>query len=482
MFKFILVFLLINCNYGKYLYQTKFLSVPVDHFSFANNASFKLRYLINDTYWDSNGPIFFYTGNEGNITVFAENSGFIWEIADTFGALIVFAEHRYYGESMPFGNKSLINNSYLGYLSSSQALADYVYLIDYLQSNKNYADYSIRNPVVAFGGSYGGMLAAWIRMKYPAFVLGAIASSAPIYQFQGLTPCETYNDILTSVYNVSSNNNCPYIIKKSWPALRQVLSSPNGTEWLISTWKLCRPIQSKESIDTLIIDWLTNVYSNLAMANYPYPANFLAPLPAYPVKEFCRKLKLENINNITLLLTDLGNALQVYSNFTGKSECLNINSSTSDIGEDVWDYQACTEMVMPMCSGKFGMFEEERWNFTKYSADCEKRFGVPPIRPDLAILEYGGKDIKSASNIVFSNGLMDPWSGGGVLQDVSPNVRAILIPDGAHHLDLRSYNELDPKSVISARKFHQQAIRHWLKTYKTENLELNSVNIQNNYA
>lgn len=47
----------------------------VDHFSFAVQDTFKLRYLVNDTWQKTeNAPIFFYTGNEGNIEVFAENT------------------------------------------------------------------------------------------------------------------------------------------------------------------------------------------------------------------------------------------------------------------------------------------------------------------------------------------------------------------------------------------------------------------------
>jgi hypothetical protein len=33
--------------------------------------------------------------------------GFMWEIAPEFKAVLIFAEHRYYGDSMPFGNESM---------------------------------------------------------------------------------------------------------------------------------------------------------------------------------------------------------------------------------------------------------------------------------------------------------------------------------------------------------------------------------------
>lgn len=33
------------------------------------------------------------------------------------------------------------------------------------------------------------------------------------------------------------------------------------------------------------------------------------------------------------------------------------------------------------------------------------------------------------SNIVFSNGLLDPWHGGGVMRDVSDTVVSLVIPE-----------------------------------------------------
>lgn len=77
---------------------------------------------------------------------------------------------------------------------------------------------------------------------------------------------------------------------------------------------------------------------------------------------------------------------------------------------------------------------------------------------------YGGLRIEAATNIVFSNGLMDPWSSGGVLSNVSETVIAVVIPDGAHHLDLMFDHPADPPSARVARAAEESQIRAWIKS------------------
>lgn len=58
------------------------------------------------------------------------------------------------------------NTSTLGYLSSTQALADYATLIIDLKKNLTATD----SPVVVFGGSYGGSM-YWLLFRHLILIL-----------------------------------------------------------------------------------------------------------------------------------------------------------------------------------------------------------------------------------------------------------------------------------------------------------------------
>lgn len=445
-------------NVHCYEWKTKFYKQQVDHFSFGNQDLYPQRYLINTTYWKRNGgPIFFYAGNEGDIELFAQNTGFMWDIAAEFDAMLLFAEHRYYGQSLPYGNLSYTDLKYLGYLTSEQALADFAELITHVKSTVVGA---AESPVIAFGGSYGGMLAAWMRIKYPHIINGAIAASAPIWQFTGLTPCDAFNRVVTSDYAAISAE-CANTIRKSWPAINKILANDTGKEWLSKNWNLCSPMKTEQDTVTLK-QWLSDVWTNIAMVNYPYPAGFLAPLPAYPVKSVCGHLTNSSVNDESLLV-QLFEGLSVYSNYTGQLQCLDVNQTANQaLGDLGWDFQACTEMVMPMCSdGINDMFEMKAWNLDEYSDECMKKWKTKP-RPMMTSVMYGGRNITSSSNIVFSNGLLDPWSTGGVTKTLSDSLISVIIPEGAHHLDLRASDPNDPVSVVKARDIEKQSIGKWI--------------------
>ena len=168
--------------------------LPVNNLGKFFETRLLIRVITDDRFYKAGGPVIFYTGNEGGIDLFCENTGFAREGGEKIGAKIIFMEHRYYGKSIPDGN--------LTYLSAEQALADYAQFLYHLKSTGT-------GPVIAMGGSYGGMLAAYIRIKYPNLVAGAIAASAPVKFFPGLMDCRGFFRVTTRTFsNTPAGHEC----------------------------------------------------------------------------------------------------------------------------------------------------------------------------------------------------------------------------------------------------------------------------------
>ncbi|KAL3642717.1 hypothetical protein CASFOL_013532 [Castilleja foliolosa] len=449
------------------LYKEKYFTQILDHFNYnpISYHKFQQRYLINAESWGgpkTKSPIFVYTGNEGDIEWFAQNTGFMFETAPRFKALLVFIEHRFYGKSIPYGGskkRAYSNSTTLGYLSSTQALADYATLILDLKKNLTAMDC----PVVVFGGSYGGMLAAWFRLKYPHIAVGALASSAPILNFDNITSPFSFSNIITQDF-MSESESCYKVIKRSWQEIEEVAAKSGGLEILRNSFRICKNYISAGYLES----WLETAYVYTAMTDYPTPTNFLNPLPAYPIKQMCKAIDDTTTGNNTF--EKLYAAANIYYNYTGQAKCFDLMDDSDPHGLGGWTWQACTEMIL-LTEGNTedSIFPASNYSYNDRLEFCKYKFNIEP-RPSWVPTEFGANHIyrvlkRFASNIIFFNGLRDPWSGGGVLKDISKSVVAIVSKEGAHHVDLRFSTSEDPKWLQRIRKREIHIISKWLSQY-----------------
>ncbi|RVX19934.1 Lysosomal Pro-X carboxypeptidase [Vitis vinifera] len=415
-------------------FVTYFYNQTLDHFNYKPESyrTFQQRYIMNSAYWggaNSSSPIFVYTGDEASITAVADFAGFIVELASRFNGLLLYIEFNHHLVLV------LVSTFKVSYC---QNMSIDIMVIQFHSDPK--MKHSVTQvpsencPVIAIGGSYGGMLASWFRLKYPHIVIGALASSAPILYFDDITPGNAYHVIVTKDFRETSES-CYSTIRDSWSEIDKVAAEPNGLANLSQIFMTCEPLNSSQELKY----YLALCYVVSAQNDNP---------PAYPVKKVCDAIDgaPEGTDIIGRVAAGLNASVGPPCHFT------------------------CTEMVMPIGHGANDtMFQAWPFDLNNHTKTCQDLFGVTP-RPHWITTEFGGHDIKSvvgnfASNIIFSNGLRDPYSAGGVLQDISDSVVAIYTDKGAHCLDLSTPTATDPDWLVSQQEKEVKIIGLWLAEY-----------------
>ena len=155
----------------------------------------------------------------------------------------------------------------------------------------------------------------------------------------------------------------------------------------------------------------------MAMVDYPYETNFVEPLPANPVNVSCEAAKnatAEYVGNANVNLYAIAAAGNVFYNYSGQLPCLNVTTQQGGgLDDNGWSVLYCNEMTMPFASNPANsMFPPSTWDTTQVASDCQASYGLTP-QLSWALDYYGGwepaLDFMKASNIIFSNGTLDPW-------------------------------------------------------------------------
>jgi dipeptidyl-peptidase-2 len=155
---------------------------------------------------------------------------------------------------LPFGNDSFDLDK-IAYLSVEQTMADYAVFLTRFKHMHNLTD--DRNPVIAFGGSYGGILAAYMRFKYPNLVQGAIAASAPIYLTAGLGESTQFFQDVTKDFEREPG--CVPLVRKAFATI-DALHQKGDYTTLSSKLQLCHPISDDAGYNHLLL-WARNAFT-----------------------------------------------------------------------------------------------------------------------------------------------------------------------------------------------------------------------------
>mmetsp|Transcript_19999 Transcript_19999/g.20059 ORF Transcript_19999/g.20059 Transcript_19999/m.20059 type:complete len:219 (+) Transcript_19999:788-1444(+) len=205
----------------------------------------------------------------------------------------------------------------------------------------------------------------------------------------------------------------------------------------------------------------------MAISNYPYKSNFYNPLPAYPVTQACNLFNDVEIDDIWAVLKAVKDAANIYFNYTGQLECNDLNNFVQgNFGPgNGLDYLSCTYLNVPIGSNATNsMFGNIPWDQTWWNSYCVSTWGRSPIL-NYATVYFGATTdsqtkwyLRDATNIIFSNGSLDPWVSGAITKSINPTVLGFVMAGAAHIADLKAPNVNDPVEVTNGRAIIKGAI------------------------
>ncbi|EZA47726.1 Putative serine protease K12H4.7 [Ooceraea biroi] len=444
--------------------EEQWFTQDVDHFNPLDNSVWKQRYFVNSDFYKPNGPIFLMIGAEGFINPMWVVKGQWIEYAKELGAMCFYLEHRYYGKSHPTVDLSLNN---LIFLSSEIALGDVANFIEGMNVRYNFTK---DTKWIAFGGSYGGSLAAWMRVKYTHLVHGAVSSSGPLLAKMDF---QEYYIVVENALKEYSQK-CVDAVAEAISQFHMMMDLRQ--QQIAAMFNLCDPIDSKKKVDVAnLYETLAGNLANIVQYNKDNRQN--SRTANITIKTICdvmmdKKIampvnRLTYVNDMLLAATEQKCLDYRYDKMIHELRNVSWASEQAE-GARQWMYQTCAEFGFFQTSTARPKLFSDTFPVDFFVQQCIDVFG-PDFNKNLvetAIsrwnIFYGGLDLR-VTNVVFVHGSVDPWHVLGMTHSSNPRAPAIFINGTAHCADMYPSSEQDTLQLKQARIQIKGLIKQWLK-------------------
>merc|ERR1711962_473143 len=389
--------------------KQKMFDQILDHFTPMDNRTWNQRYWENLEHYTDGGPAFLMIGGEGAANPGWLNYGQWSKWAQQHGAAMFLLEHRYYGESHPVEDMRTEN---MVFLSSRQGLEDLGNFITAMNT-----EHLLTGPWITFGGSYPGSLSAWMRLRFPHLVSGAVSSSGPILAKLDFFE---YFQVVKDALDTYGSPGCNPALTEALTTVEEMVMDEDNWGLLSSMFQTCSPLYGDNQLD---------------------------------VKSFIEML----IDNLAgLMLEEAGEPCIMHDYDSFLNIISDIHWSGHGVGYRQWIWQTCTEFgwyqTTNQPSGVYGSSLDlgffERW--------CQDAFGDYFIHErmeknvEASNIEYGGIT-PEVHNVVFVHGTVDPWHAMGVMQGAGDSM-SIVIVGTSHCADMYGDKDTDGQALYAARK------------------------------
>ncbi|KAF5284219.1 hypothetical protein FQR65_LT00219 [Abscondita terminalis] len=427
----------------KFVLKEKWMEVPLNHFDLFDNRTWKMRYIVNDKNYKEGGPIFIEVGGEWTIDGIALVMSNMFDLVKEHHGIMIETEHRYYGESLPFGEDFEIEQ--MQYLQIEQAIEDLAYFIEHFkQENPKYKDAK----VIVHGCSYPGMLVTWLRLRFPHIVDIAYASSAPLGV--GLDYPEFF-EVVNDVYaNVSDE--CIETIRQGFNQTNELMKTEDGRARVRKAFEgwTCGDVHKMNSAEILgkIVSVLNVMHDP---SQYEQVACLVMTMDADDEEAFKR----------------LANFIIFKSKHI--ANCASEKPEGQELRNGVaWAYQTCTEMGTFQTLNRKNSHHPFQMDMSveESVAECVSDFGgmvtetVLRTGIERVSRRYGGTKPK-VTKVVTIQGTNDPWKHLATLEDYNEEA-PVWIMEGSHCADVTVRDD-DIQSLKDIRVKVKALITKWIK-------------------